>query len=121
MAVDLAVGRGAPGEHRYVAIAALVAAQGLDISTTLYGLQYRGMVELNPVAATAMGRLGRTPGLLSLACLTILAAIAITEVATARYGGSILPADSVRWLGYAPHVTISVLAAVNNLLVATTA
>lgn len=117
--VDAAVVRWTPNDHRYVAVATLIAAQGLDISTTLYGLQSSGTVELNPIVAAAMAELGRLPGLLSLACLTILAAVAITEVTTARYGGSVLPANRLRWLGYAPHVAFSVLAAANNLAVAT--
>lgn len=107
-----------PDDQQFVAIAALVAAQGLDLATTLYGLQSAEMVELNPVAATAMEGLGRFPGLLCLACLTVLAATAVTETATSRYGGAWLPSNRIRWLGYAPHVVISAAAALNNLVVA---
>lgn len=105
-------------DQQFVAIAALVAAQGLDLATTLYGLRAAEIVELNPIAAAAMAGLGRVPGLLCLACLTVLAAIAITETATYRYGDAWLSSEHVRWLGYAPHVAISVAAALNNVVVA---
>lgn len=105
-------------DQQFVAIAALVAAQGLDVATTLYGLRSAGLVELNPVAATAMASLGRLPGLLCLASLTVLAAVAVTETTTRRFGGAWLPSNRVRWLGYAPHVLISALAALHNLIVA---
>lgn len=108
-------------DQRYVSIAALVAAQGLDLTSTLYGLRSAGAVELNPIAAAAMTRLGEVPGLLVLTCVGILAAVAVTETVARRYGDSFLGAGRVRWLGYAPHVSISVAAALNNLFVASVA
>lgn len=112
--------RGAPrssNDQQFVAITALVATQGLDVATTLYGLQTGRVVELNPVVAAAMDGLGRVPGLLCLGCLTVLAAVAITETTARRYGDAWLSSERVRWLGYAPHVAISSTAALNNVVV----
>ena len=106
-----------PGDRRYVGIGALVAAKGLDLSTTLYGLRYAETVELNPVAATAMERLGTLPGLLCLGTLAVLVVVVLTELAVRRYGETYLTAGYVRCLGYLPHVSLWVLAALNNLVV----
>ena len=111
-------GRPATADQRAVGIAALVAAQGLDTASTLYGLRTAGLIELNPVAAGAMRALGTAPGLLALAGVTVLVAVAVTETAARRYGDAVLGAGRVRWLGYAPLVVTSLGAALNNLLVA---
>lgn len=105
-------------EDRWLPVATLVGAQALDVASTLYGLRAAPMVELNPVAAAAMTRLGRFPGLCCVALATTLAAVIVTETATRRYGDTVLPAVQLRWLGYAPHVSISVAAALSNLFVA---
>lgn len=118
--MDVHAGDGRPSttDQRAVGIAALVSAQGLDIASTLYGLRSPGLVELNPVAAGAMTALGTAPGLLVLAGVTVLAAVAVTETAARRFGDAFLGAGRIRWLGYAPHVVASLAAALNNLLVA---
>lgn len=118
MVATVGVSLGPTGEGRLVPVATLVAAQSLDLASTLYGLQSAPMVELNPVAATVMARLGPFLGLLCLAVVATLAAVVVTETATSRYGDTVLSASEVRWLGYAPHVSISVAAALNNLFVA---
>ena len=110
---------GRADDQRGVCIGALLAAQGLDVSTTLYGLRSPEIAELNPVAAAAMARLGEVPGLLCLAFVAIVAVVVVTETAARRYGPAVLGPDRVRWLGYAPHVALSVAAALNNVLVAT--
>ena len=118
MAVTAAVSLSPTGEGRLLPVATLVAAQLLDLASTLYGLRSAPMVELNPVAATVMARLGPFPGLLCLAAVATLAAVVVTETATSRYGDTVLEPGQLRWLGYAPHVSISVAAALNNLFVA---
>lgn len=99
-------------------IVALVGAKGLDVASTLYGLRSAGLVELNPVAAGAMDALGTAPGLVALAGVTVLVAVAVTETAARRYGDAVLGPSRLRWLGYAPHVVASLAAALNNLLLA---
>jgi hypothetical protein len=106
-----------PGDRRCVGIGALVAAKGLDLSTTLYGLRHAGAVELNPVATTAMARLGTLPGLLCLGLLAVLIVVGITETAVRQYEGTFLTAGYVRSLGYLPHVTLWMLATLNNVVV----
>ena len=103
---------------RQVAVGALVAAKGLDLSTTLYGLRHAGAAELNPVAAAAMARFGTVAGLLSLATLAVLVVVVITELGARRYGETFLTPGYVRWVGYLPHVALWVLASMNNLVVA---
>lgn len=106
------------GGRRWLPVGTLVVAQGLDVASTLYGLRSAPLVELNPVAAAAMASLGPFLGLFCLACVATLAAVVVTETATRRYGDTVLAAGQLRWLGYAPHVSISVAAALNNLVVA---
>ena len=108
---------GSPDDHRAVAVGALVAAQGLDLATTLHGLRSAGVVERNPLAVAAMARFGRLPGLLCLTLVGLLAAVVVTELTVRRYGDAFLGPARVRWVGYAPLVLLSTAAALNNLLV----
>jgi hypothetical protein len=105
-------------EQRPASIGALAAAQGFDVSTTLYGLRSPNVVEANPVAASAMARLGTVPGLLCLAVLAVLTVVAVTETAARRCEGTTLTPGRVRCLGYLPHVAISLAVGLHNLSIA---
>lgn len=111
-------GRQSTADQQAIGIAALIGAQGIDVASTLYGLRSAGLVELNPVAAGAMSALGTARGLLALAVVTVLVAVAVTETVVRRYGDAVLGPGRLRWLGYAPHVVVSLAAALNNLFLA---
>lgn len=104
-----------PVGGRRAGIGALAAAQGFDLSTTLYGLRSPNVVESNPIVASAMAQLGTVPGLLCLAAVAVVVVAAVTETAVRRCEGTPLTPGRIRCLGYLPHVAVSVGAGLHNL------
>lgn len=101
--------------HRVIGIGTLIITQILDIVVTVYGLTLPGVIELNPIAVSAMDSFGTIWGLLILSVVAIVMVTLVTEFAAVHYATPDFPALYVRMLGYLPLVAVSTVSTSYNI------